>query len=344
MRIYFVTNRRPDHEDSPTDFSGEFNRHGPMGLRLGYVEWGDPEKKDDLKELVAAPDRTVDGKQIGSDIVFEQLKREMMTGKDAIAFIHGYNVTFKEAIFAGVRMAKNFDDKYTIIVFSWPSDGSMAPLLAYWSDRHDAQVSGPAVGRAMLKAGDFLGEVARAAREEKKKGGDPGKVACGQSLHLIVHSMGNYVLRNGLQTMVKEKGIDGLQRIFGEILLMAADEDDDCFELDHKLRALPRLGRRVHVYFNNEDMAMRISEGTKGNPDRLGNDGPRLPLQVPVKVDLVDCTPVVNQGIAEHSYYLDCPPVIRDMTAVLKGNSAERIEYRDYIQSKNRYRLKTIGQ
>lgn len=59
-------------------------------------------------------------------------------------------------------------------------------------------------------------------------------------------------------------------RVFDQVFLMAPDEDDDAFEHEHKLLPLPRLAKRVNAYFNNEDVAMTVSDKTKGNPDRLG--------------------------------------------------------------------------
>jgi hypothetical protein len=43
-------------------------------------------------------------------------------------------------------------------------------------------------------------------------------------------------------------------RLFENILLFAADEDDDAFEYDYKLKRLPDLARRVTVYHNSGDI------------------------------------------------------------------------------------------
>ncbi len=95
---------------------------------------------------------------------------------------------------------------------------------------------------------------------------------------------------------------------------------------------------RVNVYFNNNDRAMAVSDKTKGNPDRLGDDGPRVPRAIPGKVTLIDCTPVV-EGIVEHSYYLDTPTVVADMRKVLVGTPSDAFAGRAYVQETNRYRL-----
>ena len=149
--------------------------------------------------------------------------------------------------------------------------------------------------------------------------------------------MGNYVLRHTVQEIVTQSSGRPV-RLFDQVLLMAADEDDDAFEYDHKLKPLPKLAKRVNVYFNNNDRAMAISDKTKGNPDRLGDDGPRVPRGIPGKVTLIDCTPVV-EGLVEHTYYLNTPTVVADMQKVLVGTPADEISGRKYLQETNRYRL-----
>jgi len=83
---------------------------------------------------------------------------------------------------------------------------------------------------------------------------------------------------------------------------------------------------------------MAVSDKTKGNPDRLGDDGPRLPRAIPGKVSLIDCTEVVD-GLVQHSYYLESTAVIRDMAAVLEGARSNGIEHRRYDQENNTYHL-----
>ena len=72
---------------------------------------------------------------------------------------------------------------------------------------------------------------------------------CKQRLHLFAHSMGNYVLRHALQEIIRQTG-GCPSKVFENIFLVAADEDDDAFEYQHNLKLLPKLGKLVHVYFN----------------------------------------------------------------------------------------------
>jgi esterase/lipase superfamily enzyme len=179
----------------------------------------------------------------------------------------------------------------------------------------------------MMKLVDFL---------RPKNLGQP----CGQKLHLLAHSMGNYVLRNALWELKKMYPGQHLPTIFENIFLMAADEDNDAFEMEQKFRDLPSLARQVNVYFNKYDKALWCSDLTKGNPDRLGNTGPRKPLDVPAKVVLIDVsaldpfTDFIGQG-----YYDSWKGVIDDVTAVFEGLEPDKIPGRHYVPSANKYRL-----
>jgi esterase/lipase superfamily enzyme len=338
VKVYFGTNRKPNRKTAPDDFGRGFSEAGLASLRFGMAEVTG--ENLDAYDLYVAPERLRKdtergitggtGSVLGSQNVFQRVRQKMVAhARDTVIFIHGYNVSFKEALTAAAQLKQNFSvdaggPGTNVVLFSWPSDGSMMPYIAYANDRQDAAASGPAFARGLLKLTDFL------------RGSTPEE-ACDQRIHLVAHSMGNYVLRHTVQEIVAHSS-GRPARIFDQVFLMAADEDDDAFEFDHKLKPLPRLAKRVNVYFNNEDRAMAVSDKTKGNPDRLGDDGPRVPRGIPGKVTLIDCTPVVD-GLVEHSYYLDSPRVVADAREVLVGTPSDQFDDRDYVPETNRYRL-----
>ena len=98
------------------------------------------------------------------------------------------------------------------------------------------------------------------------------------------------------------------------------------------------IGRDIHVYFNRGDAALRISDATKGQANRLGTDGPRHPLNVPGNVVNIDVSELVG-GLVEHSYFVDTPSVIADIDRVLSGVGADQHDQRRYVPSSNRYVL-----
>ncbi len=317
--IYFATNRKPNKQSKPTNFGRGFSR-----TDLGDVRFGEATvingslNENSIKVL---PDNA----EKGSIAVFKDLQKRMKTDKvDSLLFIHGFNVSFEDAIVSAAKMAEQyagFKYKPNVFVFSWPSDGK---VTRYFNDRHDAEATGYAFARGLMKLSGFLKSCSK-------------KNACNHKVHLMAHSMGNYVLRHALQQANKMADGISLSRVFDEVILTAADEDNDAFELDHKLARLPDLAQRVTVYFNNGDLALKTSDYTKGNPDRLGHDGPRKPHDIPGKVVLVDASPVVG-GISEHSYHQKEPDVMQDIVDVLRGRASEDLG-RLFVPHANKFKL-----
>ncbi|MBL8349446.1 MAG: alpha/beta hydrolase [Burkholderiaceae bacterium] len=339
MRIYFATNRNPDRLDKPTGFGGHFSPSGLTDLRFGSAEVSGPGL--DRYTLEVAPEKLdvgaakasvgqLAGQVLGSQAVFEQVRAEMVAGQqDCMVFIHGFNVGFDEAISRTAQLKRFYGGRpMTWVLFTWPSDGSMLPFKAYASDRDDARASGVALGRGLQKLANFL----HGSRPED---------FCGQRVHLMTHSMGGYALRWALQSILGSTG-SGLRRLLEHILMFAPDEDDDAFELAHKLRALPDMARRVSVYHNAGDLALVTSDVTKGNPDRLGAAGPRNSRALPDKVTVIDCEPVLSlrQDPKGHGYYALNTAVRRDVLAVLDGTAPLDVKGRQYQADTRTYRLR----
>ncbi len=322
-RIYFATNRDPNRKG--TGFGSKFSPDGLACLRFGWAERSGAAIAVNIAEeqLVANAQGTAEDPQqcrYGSLEVFAELRDAMArNAQDTLVFVHGYNSSFRDSLRSGFKLAAQFPE-LNILVFSWPSDGSMAPWLAYASDRHDAAASGPALARGLLKLTDFLCQ------------SDADK--CQQQVHLMAHSMGAYVLRHALQYY--RKSSPQIRQVLGEIALLAADEDSNAFEVKRKLQLLPQMASRVSVYFNRKDQAMAISDLTKGNPERLGKAGLQLPLLTPAKVCQIDCTPVV-EGFPGHDYYRSNASVIADLTAIFAEQESEQISKRRYQVEQHRY-------
>ncbi|MCF6225110.1 MAG: alpha/beta fold hydrolase [Xanthomonadales bacterium] len=329
QKIYFITNRNPNKKGKPTNFGRHFNPDGLACLRFGSAQ-----KKaakiiistaaEKLQVNAAGTAEDPDNCSYGSEQVFAELQKNMREQqRDTLIFVHGYNNSFRDGLRNGFVLAKQFPET-NIVVFSWPSDGSMLPWLAYSNDRHDAAASGPALARGLLKLTDYLCDISK-------------DTDCGQRVHLLAHSMGAYVLRHSLQYYRSQTA--RLSRVLDQIILVAADEDSDAFEFDYKLKALPQLGEKVSVYYNRQDRVMALSDLSKGNPERLGQAGLQLPFNVPAKVCQINCSRVVG-GIAEHNYYRQNPWVIADLQAVLAGEDAAEINNRYFQQDLHSFVLK----
>jgi len=252
-----------------------------------------------------------DSAKWGSAAMFEELRQTMLACSDVLVYIHGFNVSWDDAVGGALALQAMVNlpvdgappQKVVVVLFTWPSDGKALPYVSYKSDRSEAAASGHAIGRGFLKVRDYL----LGLREGARKGG--GKVVlCEQEIHLLCHSMGNFVLQNALARLAEFTPGKAMPRLFDHIFMCAPDVDDTVFEQGQPMERLHEIARQVSIYCNLEDVAMAISDVTKGNPDRLGHHGAARPALLHAKVHQIDCTQVVVEGITEHSYYLSGRP------------------------------------
>ncbi|MFY9513293.1 MAG: alpha/beta hydrolase, partial [Rubrivivax sp.] len=387
-RVYYATNRGHEGPErfQPTGYGKNFSSDGMENLRFGRVSFeaddaevqrllaqqrahtgiGDGEALQDyfaacvgnsqriqayaenIPEAGVSEKAQADAK-LGSAAMFDDLQRDMAEGRDMLVFIHGYNVSWAEAVGSAAALEAMLNhpgaggagplQPVRVVLFTWPSNGQALPFVSYKSDRSDAVASGGAVGRALLKTRDFLHAL---GRERRKEAGDVKRerdrlaalglrdseldrmVAqyeatqlCGQKLHLLAHSMGSFVLQNALGRIWDNSPGSSLPRLFDQVFLCAADVDDDVLEAGQPMERLHQLSNRVWVYHNANDRALTVSDYTKGNPDRLGQRGAARPQQLHQKVAQVDCSALVT-GLTQHSYYAN-GRVNRDIRLALQG-------------------------
>jgi esterase/lipase superfamily enzyme len=339
--LYFATNRNHlgTNRWKPAGYGSGFSADGRENLRFGKVDvkadghslakhlaadmgamgTGDGEKLTSyFTKLVPGasitafreklspddPDEKQDLSRFGSEKFFWDLQDRMVHSTDVLVYIHGYNVSWEEAVGSALALQEMLNrpgvgDKnqsVAVVLFSWPSDGSMFPYRAYKADRADARDSGFAVGRAILKLRDYLVRLREAAKKKKA-------TLCQQDVHLLCHSMGNFVLENALQRIIQFSPGPVLPRILGHVFMCSPDVDDTVLETPAPMGRLHELAESVTVYFNRDDKALIISDVTKSNPTRLGTSGAARPFDLHNKVHQVDCTPVAS-GLVQHSYYL----------------------------------------
>lgn len=345
LSLYFATNRNHVGKSrwSPDSYGAKFSDDGIENLRFGYLSveadeatlskhlnknmksagLGDGEKLGVYLTKCAesakiqayvekldpnASDAAQKKPKFGSLEMFSDLKAQMAKRRDVLIYIHGFNVSWHEAVGYALAMQLMLNrseladqtQELVVVLFTWPSDGMALPFVSYKSDRSEAKGSGAAVGRGVLKVRDFLVGL----RDRAKTG---GVELCGQDIHLLCHSMGNYLLQTALARIDQFTPGEALPRIFEHIFLCAPDVDDDALERGQGLYRVHELARSVTVYHNRGDVAMVISDYTKGNPERLGSGGVARPSLLHHKIHQVDCTAIVN-GIVEHSYYLSGHP------------------------------------
>jgi esterase/lipase superfamily enzyme len=334
--IFFATNRKLISEKQ-AEFSDGFDERLDE-LRFGRIEFeGANLFKQDVGAIAAkgritvAPEKLskhdADHSQLGSKTVFTDVQAVMRGVGDLLVFLHGYNHTFREAAARAVQLQQwlaSGGHELALMMFAWPSAGAGVAPRTYSDDRQRAKCSGLAFGRALLKATDFIRGTARKER-------------CGGRIHLLAHSMGNWAVTGAIQAMRTYVG-DNIPPLFDEVLLVAADEDNDTLASSKKMAPILRGSRRVTVYYNQQDLALKASDVAMGNPDRLGRSGPVASADLSSKITSVNVSPTIvwdakgrdawTKDETGHQYYRNNTVVRRDMLQVLAGTLDEDIEGR----------------
>lgn len=342
-RVYFATNRvftgDPQEPFGPTPAPGN---PPPIWTGYGEVVKKYPHRGDECYELeggmhIDGPITVMPGEPLINNALAGELQASSGNRvRNVILFIHGFANPFRTAFHRVAELRDNYlpamragsANEPLLYLFSWPSDGFVMPARErYMSDRVDAFQSGQALASA-LRA--LIG-----ALPDSSAGLSPNL-----KLHLVVHSMGNYALRAGLQKL-SDVFAGPLPVLFENVFLMAADEDYDSLERGKGLHPVCGLTKHVHVYHSTADLAIEISQSTMRNPQRLGWKGPKAFSRVPNNVTLVDCSNVSDTPSivhAWHQYYRQRQEVFEDVAEVIAGTAPTAIPHRTQVGSR-RYKL-----
>lgn len=226
--------------------------------------------------------------------------------KHVCLFVHGYNVTWTSAIHTYGNVASNLfdgpDSLGELISFDWPSRGS---LLGYLPDRAEARRTGDDLTQVLSELYDWMSY----KQDLTARSTD---LACRAKTSIIAHSMGNYALEYAMNAVWTRKNRPLLVSLMQEVLMIAADVDNDLFRAGDKVthgdgEGLANLCYRITALYTGRDNVLGASAGLKHfGKRRLGRSGLDRTCPVPDNVWDVDCSRILNpdvDGIAIHSEY-----------------------------------------
>lgn len=235
---------------------------------------------------------------------FRHLKRRIAEApaKNALVFVHGYNVTFEDAARRTGQMAYDLSFQGAPLFYSWPSEGRVA---GYPTDEANIEWS-----ETNLRA--FLRRFVETTEAE--------------SVSIIAHSMGNRAVTRVLATLFTE--MPAARRLIKAVILAAPDIDADVFRRD----LAPRLAGGgsnladepiVTLYVSATDRALAASKKFHTYP-RIGDCSGGVPVLQ--GFDTIDATAVETDlfGLG-HSYVSSSRTVLADIYhLVTEGARAER--------------------
>jgi esterase/lipase superfamily enzyme len=294
--VWYGTNRRPNQPGDPsTGYSAARDtvvHHGscrvfiPKSHKIGSI--GSPWWKrllslsDDRLRLLAINEFE---QSAYWDSVTAHLAAVATEERNALIFVHGYNVAFEDAALRAAQIGFDLSVKGAMAFFSWPSQGVTS---GYPADEATIEASEGVIA-------DFMTDFA-----EKSGAG---------AVHIIAHSMGN----RGVLRAVNRIAAQAQRRTgkpFGQIILAAADVDVDVFR--QLSAAYAQVASRTTLYVSKRDLAVEASRWLHNFP-RAGLMPPTLVLP---GIDTVNVTDV-DLTMLGHGYVADARAVLTDMYTLI---------------------------
>lgn len=250
--------------------------------------------------------------------LFRQLQDSMMQNdRNCVFMVHGYNVNFASALETASRVRELYSVE--VILFSWPSLGAgegkkhigkeFIGTASYKRDKRTAIRSVPALDKTFAALGHYFDYT-------QQQG-----IQCGQSLNLLCHSMGNYLLKHLLKSTV----YSGDFLLFDNVVLCAADVNNDGHE--RFVDKIPHR-RRVYITINENDFALKWSRRKLGEQQkaRLGHYTRNLSSDIAVYLDFTEA----NDVDESHGYFADKAATQNDRIQILfnellNGQRGERL-------------------
>ena len=301
--VWYGTNRKPlDAHNIAKGYSGERDSTLHLGLckvfvpeshKIGSTGSGWWER---FKSGVDDRLKLTDVNELPAAAFWAQIKQQLnsleLADRDAVIFVHGYNVSFEDAAVRAAQIGVDLAITGAMAFFSWPSRGAKR---AYTMDEASIEAS-------ELHIANFMVEFAERSGAAK--------------IHIIAHSMGN----RGVLRAVSRIASQAEQRTqvpFDQIILAAADVDAETFR--NLCSAYSRVSRRTTLYVSSRDRAVEASKWL--------HDFPRAGLLPPVMVTTgIDTINVTNADLTMlgHGYVAEAREVLTDMHNLLEHGDPPR--------------------
>jgi esterase/lipase superfamily enzyme/Flp pilus assembly protein TadD len=226
------------------------------------------------------PDRSIIDTSVG------HVEAARLYPKQALVFVHGYNVSFDNALRRAGQIAYDIDFDGATFLFSWPSRGD---LVGYWTDIASAD-------RSIVDFENFVRRIVAKTKVEK--------------VHFIAHSMGNRVMLQALRDLVDSD----LAPLIGEVIDAAPDVSPKMFR-----EAAARLngkGKPVTLYASSGDVALRTSSLLRLEA-RVGYIFGDRPLISP-GVDTIDISIAAEALGLNHDTYSASPLLMADIRRLIE--------------------------
>lgn len=285
--VNFITNRKKSRNEKQL-YSGERGEAVHFGKSIVRIpethKSGQVEKPSIWKlQFSENPEKhftLTDIREEDESAFYDGIKQQASEVNRAIVFVHGYNVTFRDALFKTAQLKFDLGFAGPMILFSWPSKGSK---FKYTHDITNAEYSSGKLSRALEKISALgINEV-----------------------FLIGHSMGTRCLTMALKDLAGRKVVSTPME---SLVLAAPDIDKKHFE-ENIVEAISPLIKSGVIYASDTDKALMASKVVNGY-NRLGDVDENIPV-----FEVIDTVDASGKGedFLRHSYITEDNRVIDDL-------------------------------
>lgn len=302
--VYFGTTRSPSGNSKDKPAARFLNGRGsgelilgravisiPPGHRIGKLEqplsiWKLRLKPNPEKHIVL---RSVETMEVEDWVFAVHREWTVLPQRTAFVFIHGFNVTFSDAMMRAGQIARDIEYEGLVTAFSWGSEGTIG---GYQADADTVELAVPQLV-------EFL----------KMCSTDAGV----EAFHIVAHSMGCRALLSALKN---SNWWSTLKTPVAEAVFAAPDVDATQYQ--RSMMTMLNNAGRYTLYGSERDWAIAVSRSIRKNHPRAGDGGKNI--LVMNGVETVDATKVGEQlfGLG-HSYIADKRSILGDLWAVLHG-------------------------
>ena len=240
-------------------------------------------REDADKHFTVAASYLVDPHKWAAEV---QARAAKSKKSQLLLFVHGYNVTFNDALYRTAQISWDVKFDGPSLLFAWPSAGA---ITKYFADESSAQ----------LAEADLVDALRLVLRETKA-----------QEIYLIAHSMGNRVLTGALRDLALT--MPAARARIKDVILAAPDIDADTFKRTIAPR-LPLIASNITLYASNDDLALVTSEKIHGY-GRVGLMRNGVTIIPPIVT--IDASGM-GTDLLGHSYVGDSVSVLGDIRAII---------------------------
>jgi esterase/lipase superfamily enzyme len=253
--------------------------------------------EDPARDFTIAESRVLTSSQFVEDMK-KQMSEANRFKDQAFVFVHGYNVSFDDAVFRTAQIAKDIGFDGPAVAFSWRSNGGM------WSYRHDIDTA----KESRIALRELLTILAR----------DSGVGA----INLVAHSMGNDPVIEVLRENAEIKRGGGSPQDFrlNEVVLAAPDVARTVFA-QFAATFAPVTKSGITLYASSRDRMLIASKRVASGIVRAG-DIPREGILVVPGVESIDISNASTEVFStNHDTFADRQHLIDDMGLLFERRS-----------------------